>query len=267
MNLNLPTYFKNDFLFSCEGQMNFIIFGLFLIALLFISYSIIVLSKKESGVGFKKINLNLFKSKKSQDVSSTDLGGEVYQDALRILDQARADSLKILGRAQAKAQGILDTSYVISQENKRRLEDNIAGIYDKQGKALDNLSEELLALYKEAVQEGKQENIRTLYEVTEAMKRDALSEVDDFKNVIKKGTIEAQEALEQKIMTEYSKADTEIEEYKDKKIKSLNNKILDVLSNIYTEVIGQDFDQIKHEKLILKMLKEEMDRLGVKSNS
>ncbi len=241
-------------------------FACFYISLILFSYAFIVLSKRKLTFGSSRLGI---KKKMINELApyDEDIGGQVYQDALRILDQARSDSLKILGRAQVKAQGLLDSSYTISQENRKKLEENVQSIYSKQEKALDNLSEELLSSYREAIEEGKQENIRTLYEVTSAIKQEALLGVDEFKEIIKKETLNAQEALEEKIKAEYSRVDEEISEYKDKKIKSLNDKIFDILSNTYTKVIGQELDQVKYEKIILDMLKEEIEKSGIKKDS
>ncbi len=206
------------------------------------------------------------KNKKESDTGDTEVEKSAYSDALKILDRARADSLKILGRAQIKAQGLLDNTYVISKENRKKLEDSVKDIYEKQSRVLDNLSEELLDNYKIAIEEGKKENIRTLYEVTEAMKKEAIQGVDELKDVVKKETMGAQDALEEKITSEYAKVDAEIKEYKRSKVESLNKKIFELLSNIHSEVIGQDLDQIKHEKLILDLLDREIKKSGLKIN-
>jgi F0F1-type ATP synthase membrane subunit b/b' len=195
-----------------------------------------------------------------------DIKEGAYNEALEILDRARADSLKILGKAQAKAQNLLDNTYVISKENREKLQENIKNIYDKQNQTLSNLSEELLESYRLSIEEGKRENIRTLYEVTEAMKQEAIRGVDELKDVVKKETIEAQDALEDKVNREYAKVDAEIKEYKRKKIEGLNRKIFELLSNIYTEVLKQDLDQTKHEKLILELLEQELKSSGLKNS-
>ena len=206
------------------------------------------------------------KSKKKFNDEDNEIEKSAYGEALKILDRARADSLKILGRAQMKAQGLLDNTYVISKENRKRLEDSVRDIYEKQSRVLDNLSEELLDNYRLAIEEGKKENIRTLYEVTEAMKKEAIQGVDELKDVVKRETMGAQDALEEKIMSEYAKVDTEIKEYKKSKIESLNKKIIELLSNVYSEVIGQDLDQVRHEKLILDLLDREIKKSGLKIN-
>jgi len=219
---------------------------------------------KNLGKGFIVDNKNI--NKKESNNGDREIEKSAYGDALKILDRARADSLKILGRAQIKAQGLLDNTYVISKENRKKLEDSVRDIYEKQSRVLDNLSEELLDNYRLAIEEGKKENIRTLYEVTEVMKKEALQGVDELKDVVKRETMGAQDALEEKITSEYAKVDAEIKEYKKSKLESLYKKIFELLSNIHSEVIGQDLDQIKHEKLILDLLDREIKKSGLKIN-
>ena len=188
---------------------------------------------------------------------------EAYETALSILDRARSDSLKILGQAQVKAQGLISNTYVISKESRDRLERSIDDIYEKQGRVLGNLSDEILESYRLAIEEGKKDNIRTLYEVTEAMRQEAIQGVNELKDVVKKETIGAQDALEEKIMTEYAKVDSEVKEYKSKKVEGLNKKIFELLSNVYMDLMNEDLDQIKHEKLILSLLEREIKKSGL----
>jgi len=218
-------------------------------------YAFVVINKK---------SFILKKGTRKKYFGTVGIEDEAYQNALKILDRARADSLKILIRAQSKAQGVLDSTYTISQESRKALDTNLQGIYEKQESALTGLSKELLQSYKQAIQQEKEENIRTLYEATEAMKKEAMSGVDELKTAIKNETLGAQEALENKIQIEYSKIEGEVEAYKQEKLKNLNRKIFDMLSDVYTRVIRQDLDQTKHEKLILDLLKEEIEKSGLK---
>lgn len=254
MNQNLLKYLSDSFLFIEDTRFIIIALIFFFIAFMLIVYTVVVVSKRTV---CRKIAVPL---------GSKGLGEAAYQDALRILDKARADSLKILSKAQFKAQSVLNSTYTISQESREKLDQNLQEIYSKQENSLKDLSKELLESYKSAVEEGKQENIRTLYEATEAMRKGALLGVDEFKSIIKEETLEAQEALEQKLQTEYSKVESEVQVYKEEKIRNLNKRIFDILSDIYTQVIKQDLDQIGHEKLILELLKEEVKKLGLKYN-
>jgi len=268
MNIKLPVFISNLYFLFQSRQEDIVVLSCFLIPILLIVYYITVLSEYDE---YKFYLGKSFFKKKNRKVEigrevTSDIERNAYGEALKILDRARADSLKILGQAQVKAQGLLDNSYSISRENKRKLEENLHTMYEKQEKVLDNLSEELLEYYREAIEEGKRENIRTLYEVTQAMRKEALQGVDELKDVVKKETIGAQDALEEKITTEYAKIDSEIKEYKSNKVEALNKRIFELLSNIHSDVLKEDLDQIKHEKLILELLKREISKSGLKSS-
>lgn len=264
MKINLPII-TDKFLFGVLTPRDFLILGCFIVPLLLAVYYLVVLS--ESGEAFLNPEyFAFFKQgfKKKRGKKEGDIKTNAYGEALKILDRARADSLKILGRAQVKAQGLLDNTYTISKESRKKLEDNLKVVYERQERVLDDLSEELLQYYRQAIEEGKKENIRTLYEVTEAMRKEALQGVDELKDVVKRETMGARDALEQKITSEYAKVDGEIKDYKNKKVEALNKKIFEVLSNIHSEVLGEELDQIKHEKLILELLDREIKKSGLK---
>lgn len=265
-------YFFDEDYFALFRSQDFLIFSCFFIPVMLLIYYIVILAEDERPVSVhRKGSFFSFKIRKKKGIvegsGDSEIERNAYDEALKILDRARADSLKILGRAQSKAQGLLDNTYVISKESRKKLEDSVRSIYEKQEHVLDNLSEELLENYKIAVEEGQKENIRTLYEVTEAMRKEAIQGVDELKNVVKKETMEAQDALEEKITTEYAKVGDEIKEYRSKKIESLNKKIFELLSNIHSEVLNEDLDQIKHEKLILELLDREIKKSGLKNVS
>jgi len=267
----LPISLSYDLASVVLNPINLVLLACLLIPPILLIYYFVALSKQEENLLPTKRHFKtelIKKGDKDNGLSISEEGEDrgSYSEALKILDRARADSLKILGRAQVKAQGILDSTYVISRENRKKLEDNLKNIYEKQEKSLDNISEELLEYYREAMEEGKKENIRTLYEVTEAMRKEAIQGVDELKDVVKKETMGAQEALEEKITTEYAKVDSEIKDYKLKKIESLNKKIFELLSNIHSEVIREDLDQIKHEKIILELLDREIKKSGLKNS-
>ncbi len=212
MNLNLPIYFTNKFLFTGGTHLIVLAYFMFIIAFLLIVYAVVVLGKKES--------LN----RKRKLVTGKDLSDRTYQDALRILDRAKADSLKILSRAQFKAQNVLKSTYSITQESRRELDENLVEIYKKQEKSLEELTNELVRSYKHAVQQGKEDNIRTLYEATEAMKKEAISGVDELKTVIKEETLGLSRFPRKEIQTENSRVESEVRCIS-RRDRNLNKKI------------------------------------------
>ncbi len=266
MNLILPIFNSGVFVLDVE---TFIALTCFFIAAVLLCYLLVTYSS-DSDVGdvfpnslSLKDKIEIKKAKKQGIEIKETIEKEAYETALSILDKARSDSLRILGQAQVKAQGLISNTYVISKESRAMLERSVNEIYEKQGRVLGNISDEILESYRLAVEEGKKDNIRTLYEVTEAMRQEAIQGVNELKDVVKKETIGAQDALEEKITTEYAKIDSEVKEYKSKKVEGLNKKIFELLSNVYMELMGEDLDQIKHEKLILTLLEREIKKSGL----
>jgi multidrug efflux pump subunit AcrB len=269
MNLKLPNFNFGIFVLDVE---TFIALVCFFIAVVLLCYLLVIYSSDpstdEDSPNFSN-RLSLrdrieIKKAKNQGIEIKEtIEKEAYETALSILDRARSDSLKILGQAQVKAQGLISNTYVISKESRAKLERSINEIYEKQGHVLGNLSDEILESYRLAIEEGKKDNIRTLYEVTEVMRQEAIQGVNELKDVVKKETIGAQDALEEKITTEYAKVDAEVREYKSKKVEGLNKKIFDLLSDVYMGLMEEDLDQIKHEKLILSLLDREIKKSGL----
>jgi cell division septum initiation protein DivIVA len=165
---SLPIIFSENLMFTGRVNYDTLAFTFILAGLLLIAYSIIVLKSRHT---HKRNTTNVLLSQNNE------LRNDAYQDALKILDRARVDSLKILGRAQSKAQSVLNSTYAISKESRDKLDNNLRSIYEKQEKSLSEVTKDLLDSYKSAVEEGKEENIRTLYEATESMKNEALKGV------------------------------------------------------------------------------------------
>ena len=175
MNLKLPNFNFDILVLDVE---TFVAITCFLVAAMLLCYLLVIyspnsdvgegiLSKNFSNHLSLKDKLEIRKAKKQGTEIKETIEKEAYETALSILDRARSDSLKILGQAQVKAQGLISNTYVISKESRAKLERSINEIYEKQGHILGNLSDEILENYRLAIEEGKKDNIMTLYEVTE----------------------------------------------------------------------------------------------------
>ncbi|MFH1648227.1 MAG: hypothetical protein ABIA11_00665, partial [Patescibacteria group bacterium] len=143
----------------------------------------------------------------------------------------------------------------------------IGDVYKRQEDYLKKSIEELLITFKSAVEKGSEENIRTLVQTTETLKKEALSDITEFKEMLEEETMGAKEELEDKVKADYAQVEAEIDTYRQKKLKELNNKVLDILSNIYLEVIGKELDQPKYEEMVLKLLDEQVRKSGLKDVS
>lgn len=190
-----------------------------------------------------------------------------YEDALKILDEARVKSTRLFGDAQIKSQKMLGEAENITDEKKKELNRKLEALSFRQEEVFKQLGEGLVKSYKEALEKEKNESIRSLAETREMIKDEVLSDIDDFKDTIRKGTVEAQKQVEEKLKKSYEDVEREIAKYKEEKITALNGKIFQILANVSEKVLGKSVDQTGHEKFVLDTLKDEIRKLGLEHGS
>lgn len=189
-----------------------------------------------------------------------------YEDALKILDDARVKSVKLFGDSQLRAQKIISEAGELSETSREDLVKKLEDLSARQEETYQQLSSGFVKSYKEALEKEKNENIRTLAETTEMLKDEVLSGVDDFKDTIRKSTIVSQQQVEEKLEASYKAVEKEIQDYKEEKIAALNSKIFHILADISEKVIGSSIDLVDHEKFILDTLKDEVRKLSPKND-
>jgi len=192
---------------------------------------------------------------------------DAYEDALAILDDARSKSAKILGDSQLRAQKILSEASNLSEDSRKELVGKLENLNQKQEEVFKQLSSEFVKSYKVALEQEKTDNIRSLAETTEMIKDEVLSDIDEFKDNLRKSTIESQQKVEEKLNVSYSEVEKEVQQYKEEKINSLNNKIFHILADISEKVIGRSLDLTEQEKFVTEALKDEVRKLGLKNDS
>jgi F0F1-type ATP synthase membrane subunit b/b' len=210
----------------------------------------------------KNSSKSYFPSDTSSDKLPEDIEAEAYANAVKILDDARVQSLKILTSSQLKAQKSLEDASNISKDIKDSLNKKLVEIYTKQENSLQTTGAEMLATLKQAVESEKEENIKMLDASTGEIKTALLNEVDTFKDALKNETVATQRQIDDKLQKAYAEVDAEIHTYKAEKVKMINERIFQILSNISTQVIGGTLVQEDHERFIYDTLKDELQRAG-----
>jgi ABC-type multidrug transport system fused ATPase/permease subunit len=237
--------------------LGFVIFFLLTFALIFL---ILVLVYVFMSTIFERLR----RRKLTDEV--TEVHEDAYEDALKILDAARVKSVKLFGDSQLRAQKILGEAGSLSEASREDLVKKLEDLYSVQEETFKQLSAGFVKSYKEALEKEKTENIRTLAETTEMIKDEVLSDIDEFKDTIRKSTIVSQQQVEEKLTASYQEVEKEIQRYKEEKIAALNSKIFHILADLSEKVIGSSIDLVEHEKFILDTLKDEVRKLSLKND-
>ncbi len=203
-----------------------------------------------------------YKKQEKEAKLEEEIKDRAYEQAMKIMDAARLKSLKILEASQAKAHKSLESASSLSEEARQELEKKFSDIYDKHSSILEELGQDLVKTYKEALEKERKENFQVIDETSEMLKRELASEVMEIKDTVRKGTIEKQKEIETKLEEAYSSVEEEIKAYKFQKVEELNSRIFDIIAKVSDTVLGRVIDQSSHEKFILDALREELMKQG-----
>lgn len=213
--------------------------------------------------------LFLIQSKKRErkTVEEEEVKNRAYDDAMKIMDDARLRSLKILEESQNKASKSIEHVTEITKEQREDLEKKFDVLYQKQAKILEELGQDYIQTYKNALSKERMESLQVIDQASVVLKNELFSGIKEMTDTVRKETMEKQNLVEKKIQDEYAKVEEEVKEYKRKKIDELNTRIFDVVADVAEVVLGRAIDQRSHEKIISETLKNELTKQGLVSET
>lgn len=207
------------------------------------------------------------KKRERESVQEEEVKNRAYDDAMRIMDDARLRSLKILEESQNRASKSIEHVTEITKEQREDLEKKFDVLYQKQAKILEELGQDYIQTYKNALSKERMESLQVIDQASEVLKNELFSGIKEMTDTVRKETMEKQNLVEKKLQDEYSRVEEEVKEYKRKKIDELNARIFDVVADVSEVVLGRSIDQRSHEKIISETLKDELAKQGLVSDT
>ena len=134
--------------------------------------------------------------KKMNNLPTNYLEDESYRQSLRILDEARLKSLKIVA-----------DSKVFDEEAKLDIRDKLEKIFQAQVSSLQEVSQQMLSKYTDIIS----------------------AEIETFKETLHEGTISTTKKVDAQVHEEYNRVKKEIDEYKATRIKEIDDAIYNIL--------------------------------------
>jgi hypothetical protein len=185
------------------------------------------------------------------------------EDALKIVDSARLDALKILMHSQKKANSLVDDMRDVNHDVKKSLFNKLHLVYERYLNEVKDLGEDIKDTYKSTLEAEIKASREVLEEATAEIKEGVNSQLNEFSEHMRQETFASQEKVEGLIKEKYEEVEKEIQAYKQSKIQKIEDDYLSVLAAVYAEVIGKQIGQIESEKLILQMIKESLKKSGL----
>jgi hypothetical protein len=163
----------------------------------------------------------------------------------KIENQEAFDAQEIIRKANYRALQILENSNIFSKGLRKEMKESV-----------DKLSSTLLDTYKQTIEEEKNRNIKTIEDVSYQVRQELVKEINDFKEILHKETVDSQEMVEGELKTEYDKVKQELDLYKKAELKKIDAKIYEIVVKTTKECVGKTLDVQSHQEIILQCLED-----------
>jgi vacuolar-type H+-ATPase subunit H len=181
---------------------------------------------------------------------------KAYDEATRVVDDARRRAMKIVADATTRAQTSLAAVEKLSVESKNMVSTELNNLVKNQADTLRSASQDLVKFYKDTLTKQKAESTHVLEEATHSIEEELKHEVDEFKEVLRKETVGTQKEVEAKIQAEYTKIEKELTAYKTRQLQMIDETIYDILHDVSKRVFGEALSMEDHQELVIKALVE-----------
>ena len=171
-----------------------------------------------------------------------------------LLDEARNKTAIIINEATNKALGIIKNANLSSHTFSESF-----------NKGLEKATLDFVTAYGGTLKDIQSKNIELFQNISKDIETSVLSEIKQFREVLKQKTVDSQEMIRQKVEHEYSLAKKDIDSYKETQFKRVDNEIYDILQRVSHLVLGKTIALEDHEQLITEAL-EKAKQEGVFEN-
>lgn len=200
--------------------------------------------------------IDKFTSSKKVKLQESTVKQEAYTKALSILEEAKDSSLKIVEDANKRAQVLLGDVQLVTDDVRRDLNDQLQALADKHIQALSSTNDEFIDNFKKALGNESQKTTDVLEQTTTIVRDALLSEVDQFKDILRKETFETEEQVKNKIQDEYTAVRDELIEYKKSKLAAIDTKIYEIVYEVVSNVTGKALDVDSQQEIVIQFLEQ-----------
>ena len=170
---------------------------------------------------------------------------QVANEELKNAPQIRARAEKILEDAKAKSQEIINQAVSLNSQSTQSL-----------NQALEKATNEQIMAYKQALENGKGESVKTLNNISKDIQNAALEEVQAFKNNLQQEVAKSQLEVQKRLEADFKSVDVQVEEYKKKRLAQIEGELNQILAKVTEDLLGKSLRISDHQELVMKSLQE-----------
>ena len=174
--------------------------------------------------------------------------------AEQILEEAHDRAVIIIDEASKKAASLVSESQNFHTAATDALEAKLDQAAASNATELKKASEQLLALYKDALQKIQSDDIQNATNITKDINNIAKSQLKQFKDVLANKTINSEKMVEEKVNQEYQKIEAEITAYKERRMRDVDDNILQIIQSVTEIVLQKQLSVEEQEQLVYDAL-------------
>jgi hypothetical protein len=179
---------------------------------------------------------------------------KAYQSTSEIVEHAHARARSIIDRAVEKSQETMLQTEFLKQELVAHGEQSIQQVVDHIVELLDHDGVKYDQQYQQLFDTIKAEYIKTTNEAVDRIQEEAKKQLESFRASLEEGTAGSEATLGKMVEAEFAAAKHEIEEYKTREMKKIDDSIVSVLEKVIQDVMGRAIPLSEQEKLIIDSL-------------
>ncbi len=197
----------------------------------------------------------IFQSYKSSIITEQELvRQDAYKKALAILDKARDESLRMLK----------NTEY-LTDDTKQVMKKEFDSIVSKLSNQLStDLSETMkeesiqgvasIRKVSKVIEDSAFDELKKFEGVSESMEKEALRELENFRQELHAGTIHNEEAMQERLSKEYENVRQRLIDYENAKMSQIDIKIKTIFSQMTRELFDKSIDIATSEQMVMEAL-------------
>ena len=179
-----------------------------------------------------------------------------YDNSLELIQQAQKQANAIVERAVESAKHILFETEYIKHDITKEMQDSLQKVADETIKMVQGRSVESEKEFRTIVDEIKADFVKGASDKLDAIGKVAQEETEDFKDILRRETLGAQEVIGRKINEDFETVRKEIAEYKKTKINEIEKNINAILRQVIIDAVGTGITLQTQEDLIMQSLEE-----------
>lgn len=215
-----------------------------------LAVSLMGISLAVLGISYSRLVMRLRRSKKENDFLKYD----AKEKAEMLIESARDKGLGIIAEANAKAKDILQSAHSFSSNADEVLQKSVDDVADRESKALEQISQDLLTTYRQGIDAIKNDSINVFKNASKDVELHVLTEIQEYVGLLEKQTVGSQKLVDDKLQEAAARIQHELEAYKAEKLKKFDERFFEALQIAIQEVLGKSLRMDEHQELVIQAL-------------